>query len=50
LFYFFKNKVRKFLGDPMGTDDDGGSVESSGRELQMNGSNVLEDWHDDKAN
>jgi hypothetical protein len=50
LFYLFKKKVRKLLWDPMRANNDGGSVKTSGRELQVNGSNVFEDGGDDKTN
>jgi hypothetical protein len=42
--------VREFLGDPMTANDDGSSVKVGGRKLQVNGSDVLKDRGNDKAN
>jgi hypothetical protein len=49
-FDFFKDEVRKFFGNPMTTDDNRSSIESSGGKPQMNGSNVLKDVGNDKTN
>jgi hypothetical protein len=42
--------MRKFFRDPMTTDDNRGSVESSRGKLQMDGSNVLKDGGNDETN
>jgi hypothetical protein len=34
----------------MATDNDGSSIESSGRKLQVNGSDMFKDGGNDKAN
>jgi hypothetical protein len=50
MFYFFVDEVRKFFGNPMGTDEDGYSIKSRRGEFQMNGGDVFKDGGDDKAN
>jgi hypothetical protein len=50
VFNLFVDEVGKFLGNPMGTNKDGCSVESGRGKLQMNGNDVFENGSDNKAN